>query len=70
MGAVKQAMLDELWKEESEHVLDMFIEGMRNSGFDNEEIIKAVIERCDPDLSPFYEELVQQEKHIKEIINA
>ena len=45
MGAVKQAMLDELWKEESEHVLDMFIEGMRNSCFDNEEIIKAVIER-------------------------
>ena len=46
------------------------MEVMQNCGFDNEEIIKAVIERCDPDLSPFYEELVQQEKHIKEIINA
>ena len=55
---------------EIEHVLNVFIEGMQNSGFDNEEIIKSVIERCDPDLSPFYEELVQQEKHIKEIINA
>jgi|TARA_R110000822_G_scaffold22616_5_gene70668 hypothetical protein len=55
---------------EIEHVLNVFIEGMQSLDFDNEEIIKAVIERCDPDLSPFYEELVQQEKHIKEIINA
>ena len=57
-------------RDRREHVLDVFMEGMQNCGFDNEEIIKAVIERCDPDLSPFYEELVQQEKHIKEIINA
>ena len=55
---------------EIEHVLNVFIEGMQSLDFDSEEIIKAVIERCDPDLSPFYEELVQQEKHIKEIINA
>ena len=55
---------------EIEHVLIVFIDGMQDLDFDNEEIIKAVIERCDPDLSPFYEELVQQEKHIKEIINA
>tara|TARA_R110001592_G_scaffold70353_4_gene215725 strand:+ start:90 stop:236 length:147 start_codon:yes stop_codon:yes gene_type:complete len=48
----------------------MFLGEMQSLDFDNEEIIKAVIERCDPDLSPFYEELVQQEKHIKEIINA
>jgi hypothetical protein len=48
----------------------MFLGEMQSLDFDSEEIIKAVIERCDPDLSPFYEELVQQEKHIKEIINA
>ena len=53
-----------------EHVLNMFLGEMQSLDFDSEEIIKAVIERCDPDLSPFYEELVQQEKHIKEIINA
>ena len=53
-----------------ERVLSIFIGEMHSLNFKNEDIVTAVIERCDPDAAIAYQEVKQQLAHLKEIPNA
>ena len=61
---------DKTYRQGADRVLSIFIGEMQSLNFKNEEIITAVIERCDPDAATAYQEVKQQLAHLKEITNA
>jgi hypothetical protein len=61
---------DKTYRQGAEVVLNMFIGEMNSLGFEPEDIVTAVIEKCDPDSVRVYEEIRQQFNHLKEIPNA
>ena len=61
---------DKTYRQGADRVLSVFIGEMKSLNFEDEEIIAAVIERCDPDAAITYQEVKQQLAHLKEIIDA
>ena len=61
---------DKTYRLGAEVVLNTFFGEMRSLGFETEDIITAVIEKCDPDAAIAYQEVKQQLAHLKEITDA
>jgi len=51
-------------------LLRMFIGEMQTLGFDKNEIIKAVMEECNPHYLEAFNEIQHQLNHLEEITNA
>ena len=61
---------DKSYKLGAERLVSMFRGEMMTLGFNDKEIIEAVITTCDPDYLDIFNETRQQLNHLKEIINA
>ena len=57
---------DKTFLKGSEYVLNIFIGEMMSLGFNHEQIIEAVIERCDIDSLEAYEETKRQLNHLND----
>jgi hypothetical protein len=70
MARINPLRADKTYRQGADRVLSIFIGEMQSLNFENEEIITAVIERCDPDAAIIYQEVKQQLAHLEEITNA
>jgi hypothetical protein len=53
-----------------ERLLTTFVGEMQSLNYDHEDIVRAVMEVCDPDMAAPYQELKLQMNHMKEITSA